>query len=76
VEDSASDGAEKDNTIAEGICTQQIDNLLVQFTIEAPREEFNVDSHVSESKIMDERSEGSGAEDFVVVHSICFIDNS
>mmetsp|Transcript_24229 Transcript_24229/g.50823 ORF Transcript_24229/g.50823 Transcript_24229/m.50823 type:complete len:584 (-) Transcript_24229:392-2143(-) len=76
VEGSASDGAEKDNTIAEGICTQQIDNLLVQFTIEAPREEFNVDGHESESRILDEQSKGSGAEDFVVVHSIWFIDNS
>lgn len=76
VKDSASDGAKKDSNAAVGLCTQQVDNLLVQFTIEAPREEFNVDGQVSESRILDERSKGSGAEDFVVIRSISFIDNS
>ncbi len=44
------------------LCTQQIDNLLVGYTIEERR-----------SGCMDERSAGSGAEDVVVVRSISFI---
>jgi hypothetical protein len=44
------------------LCTQQIDNLLVGYTIEERR-----------SGCMDERSAGSGAEDVVVVRSISHI---
>ena len=47
-------------------CTQQIDNLLVQYTIEEPGSAYH-------EKEVDERSIGSGAEDIVVVHSISLI---
>ena len=43
------------------LCTQQIDNVLVSYTV--GKSEHNID----------ERSEGSGAEDVVVVHTISFI---
>jgi len=43
------------------LCTQQIDNLLVGYTIE------------ERHGCADERSAGSGAEDIVVVHSISLI---
>ncbi len=75
MKESSSDGVVKDSKAEECVCTQQIDNLLIQFTIEAPTEQSFVDGHKNESKILDEQSKGSGAEDFVVVHSISFIDS-
>lgn len=45
------------------LCTQQIDNVLVSYTI-GKSDQHNID----------ERSEGSGAEDVVVVHTISFIE--
>lgn len=57
-------------------CTQQIDNLLLNYTIEEPGSALignNHDADTTKSAI-DERSKGSGAEDIVVVHSINFIN--
>lgn len=51
----------------EGLCSQQIDNMLVQYTIEEPG------AGAGEGTRVDERSRGSGAEDRVVVHSISLI---
>lgn len=48
------------------LCSQQIDNLLLKYTIEEPSSTL--------MGTLDERSKGSGAEDVVVVHSISFID--
>lgn len=52
------------------LCTQQIDNLLVQYTIEEPGSAL----HTGAVSLVDERSQGSGAEDIVVVHRISFIN--
>jgi hypothetical protein len=52
------------------LCTQQIDNLLVQYTIEEPGSA----PHTGAVSLVDERSQGSGAEDVVVVHRISFIN--
>ena len=51
-----------DNDQPQRLCTQQIDNVLVSYTV------GKSDQHI------DERSEGSGAEDVVVVHTISFIE--
>lgn len=48
-------------------CSQQIDNLLLKYTIEAPGSAL--------MGTLDERSKGSGAEDVVVVHSISMISS-
>jgi hypothetical protein len=59
----------------ESCCTQQIDNLLVYYTIERPRTTTSTTTSDSSttsasSTMTDERSIGSGAEDSVVVVSI------
>ena len=63
------------------LCTQQIDNLLVRYTIEEPgsvlyqegvNTEVNIDGG-GRGGVVDERSMGSGAEDIVVVHTISFL---
>ncbi|KAL9182128.1 hypothetical protein ACHAXT_012780 [Thalassiosira profunda] len=54
------------------LCTQQIDNLLVKFTIEEPGSDLREDVDGVRASV-DERSMGSGAEDVVVVHSISLI---
>ena len=58
----------KDSPNATPLCTQQIDNLLLKFTIEEPGSAL--------VGTLDERSRGSGAEDIVVVHSISIITRS
>ena len=75
---NASGGDESSKEDRESMmCTQQIDNLLVQYTIEEPGsalyQESTVNSDNKGSSIVDERSMGSGAEDILVVHSISFI---
>ena len=64
------------------LCTQQIDNLLVRYTIEEPgsvlyREGVNTEDNNNNDGgrggVVDERSMGSGAEDIVVVHTISFL---
>lgn len=55
-----------DNKESNPLCTQQLDNLIIQYTIEAP------DSTLVGT--LDERSKGSGAEDIVVIHSISIIN--
>ena len=55
-----------DDTESNPLCTQQLDNVLLQFSIEAP------DSALL--AMLDERSKGSGAEDIVAVHSISIIN--
>jgi len=62
-------GTDKKDTVDQNnsnFCTQQIDNLLVQYTIEEPGSAYH-------EKEVDERSIGSGAEDIVVVHYISLI---
>lgn len=54
------------------MCTQQIDNLLVQYTIEEPGSALYQEGMKSDA-VADERSMGSGAEDIVVVHSISLL---
>ena len=48
------------------LCSQQIDNLLLRYSIEEPGSAL--------IGTLDERSKGSGAEDIVVVHSISIIN--
>lgn len=58
------------------LCTQQIDNLLVQYTIEEPGSALyreGMESGGGRNPVVDERSMGSGAEDIVVVHSISLL---
>ena len=63
------DGSAGDGVRAEeGLCSQQIDNMLVQYAIEEPGGEGG-----EGARGVDERSRGSGAEDRVVVHSISLI---
>jgi len=62
-------GTDKKDTVDQNnsnFCTHQIDNLLVQYTIEEPGSAYH-------EKEVDERSIGSGAEDIVVVHYISLI---
>lgn len=69
----ANDSVEREeNGSANKFCTQQIDNLLVQFTIEEPGSTLYDESTRCKS-LVDERSMGSGAEDIVVVHDISLI---
>jgi tRNA (Thr-GGU) A37 N-methylase len=56
------DNNNDDDDQPQRLCTQQIDNVLVSYTI------GKSDQHI------DECSEGSGAEDVVVVHTISFIE--
>ncbi|KAL3786985.1 hypothetical protein HJC23_005496, partial [Cyclotella cryptica] len=56
------------------LCTQQIDNLLLKYTIEEPGSSLLVNDVSDKRYTVDERSKGSGAEDIVVVHSISFIN--
>ena len=56
-----------------GLCTQQIDNLLVQYTIEEPGSALYSENAGDKLRV-DERSMGSGAEDIVVVHFISIIE--
>lgn len=65
----ANDGAKSGGRL----CTQQIDNLLVQFTIEEPGSILYNESEIGKSSLVDERSKGSGAQDIVVVHAISLI---
>jgi tRNA (Thr-GGU) A37 N-methylase len=48
------------------LCSQQIDNLLLKYTIEEPGSAL--------MGTLDERSRGSGAEDVVVVHNISLMN--
>ncbi|KAL7530469.1 hypothetical protein ACHAWF_003386 [Thalassiosira exigua] len=57
----ANDGARESEV---QLCTQQVDGLLVRYSIIEPG-----------SAPSDERSEGSGAEDVVVVHTISFLSD-
>ena len=52
-----------DNDQPQRLCTQQIDNVIVSYTV-GKSDQLNID----------ERSEGSGAEDVVVVNTISFIE--
>ena len=79
------DNESKKKKSSEGsqLCTQQIDNLLVRYTIEEPgsalyREGVNAEDNNNNDGggrgcVVDERSMGSGAEDIVVVHTISFL---
>ena len=80
------DNESKKKKSSEGsqLCTQQIDNLLVRYTIEEPgsvlyREGVNAEDNNNDDGgggrggVVDERSMGSGAEDIVVVHTITFL---
>ena len=63
------------------LCTQQIDNLLVRYTIEEPGSVLYQEGVIAEVNndgggrggVVDECSMGSGAEDIVVVHTISFL---
>lgn len=71
------DDQESDDIPADGtkpLCTQQIDNLLLKYTIEEPGSSLLNNDANDNSYTVDERSKGSGAEDIVVVHSIAFIN--
>ncbi len=67
-------------------CTQQIDNLLVHYTIEGPRtttatttattSTSNGSTTSARSTTIDERSMGSGAEDSVVVVSLSLVSEN
>ena len=60
-------GADGGDTIGSNpLCSQQIDNLLLKYSIVEPGSAL--------MGTIDERSKGSGAEDIVVVHSISIIN--
>ncbi|KAL7543357.1 hypothetical protein ACHAXR_013110 [Thalassiosira sp. AJA248-18] len=87
--DDKKNGGTKSNsgTSSSRLCTQQIDNLLVQYTIEEPGSDLYAKGTTTTTTattagsekeegpvaVVDERSMGSGAEDIVVVHSISLI---
>ena len=55
---SSSSGEATAETTTNKLCSQQLDNLLIQYSVDQPEETNR------------ETSEGSGAEDVVVVHSL------
>jgi hypothetical protein len=67
-ESNATVGIDANGDSASNFCSQQIDNLLLKYTIEEPGSAL--------MGTLDERSKGSGAEDIVVVHSISIINSN
>jgi tRNA-Thr(GGU) m(6)t(6)A37 methyltransferase TsaA len=67
-ESNATVGIDANGDSAFNFCSQQIDNLLLKYTIEEPGSAL--------MGTLDERSKGSGAEDIVVVHSISIINSN